>query len=100
MFYLCIKLNFFLYASTFNAITGVSALKNRQEIRAFRPILEWRKIIESVGLTDTYLYEMEENDPTVDEMMCFYKESLVQTPDVSLGKVIYITFATFTSVHP
>merc|ERR1711971_338254 len=67
--------------STFNAVTGVSANDNRNEIRAFRPILEWRRIIESVGFTDTYLYEMEPGDPTIDEMMCYYKESLLQSTE-------------------
>ena len=64
--------------SIFNVVTGVSVISNREEIRAFRPLLEWRKIIESTGLTDTYLYAMEEGDPTEDEMMCFYKYSLLQ----------------------
>ena len=67
--------------STFNAVTGVSANDNRNEIRAFRPIIEWRRIIESVGFTDTYLYEMEHGDPTIDEMMCYYKESFLQSTE-------------------
>ena len=67
--------------SIFNAVTGVSPLNDRHEIRAFRPILEWRKIIESVGLTDSYLYDIESGDPTIDEMMCFYKQSLLLSPD-------------------
>ena len=62
--------------SIFNVVTGVSVTLEREEIRAFRPIIEWRRIIESVGLMDTYLYEMEKGDPTLDEMMCYVKGSL------------------------
>ena len=61
--------------SIFNAVTGVSAADERGEIRAFRPVLEWRAIIESVGFVDTMVYEIEKGDPTVDEMMCFVKQS-------------------------
>ena len=64
--------------SIFNVVTGVSVTLEREEIRAFRPVVEWRKIMESVGLMDTYLYEMEKGDPTLDEMMCFVKGSLVK----------------------
>ena len=56
--------------------SGVSAVDERDEIRAFRPLAQWREIIQSVGLTDSYLYEMEKGDPTYDEMMCFYKGEL------------------------
>jgi len=71
--------------SVFNAVTGVSEVDEREEIRGFRPILEWRRIIESVGLTDSYLYEMEHGDPTIDEMMCYFKESTAKTesPEVT-----------------
>ena len=70
--------------SIFNVVTGVSVTQEREEIRAFRPILEWRKIIESVGLTDTFVYEMEKGDPTWDEMMCFVKGSLSSRPGQEL----------------
>ena len=59
--------------SVFNAVTGVSSREERNEIRAFRPVLQWRQIIESAGFIDSMLYEMEKGDPTVDEMMCFVK---------------------------
>ena len=32
--------------------------------------------MESVGLTDSLLYDLEEGDPTYDEMMCFVKGDL------------------------
>ena len=74
--------------SIFNAVTGVSPLNDRHEIRAFRPILEWRKIIESVGLTDSYLYDIESGDPTIDEMMCFYKQSLLSPDENRTSNVV------------
>ena len=61
--------------SIFNAVNGISVVEERTEIRAFRSILEWREIIESVGFQDTLLYDMEKGDPTIDEMMCFSKGS-------------------------
>ncbi|KYQ88882.1 hypothetical protein DLAC_10691 [Tieghemostelium lacteum] len=57
----------------FNALTGVQAPSERDEIRGFRSLLDWRKIIESVGFQDSMVYEMQPNDPTVDFMMCFRK---------------------------
>jgi hypothetical protein len=60
----------------FNAVTGVPIHEERFEIRAFRPILEWRKLIENFGFVDTMLYEIQAGDPTVDEMMCFVKPPL------------------------
>ncbi len=59
--------------SVFNAVTGVSLHDERNEVRAFRSVLAWREIIEAAGLVDTMVYEVQANDPTVDEMMCFYK---------------------------
>eukprot|EP00164_Ancoracysta_twista_P002113 GFYU01002789.1.p1 GENE.GFYU01002789.1~~GFYU01002789.1.p1 ORF type:complete len:1110 (-),score=314.84 GFYU01002789.1:142-3471(-) len=55
----------------FNAATKVAVRVERHERRAFRSVLEWRTIVESVGLVDTLVYDMEKGDPTWDEMMCF-----------------------------
>lgn len=66
--------------SVFNAVTGVSARSERTEIRAFRPVLEWRKLIESAGFIDSMLYAMEAGDPTLDEMMCFVKPPFKPSP--------------------
>ena len=66
--------------SIFNAVTGVSAAEEAAEIRAFRPVLEWRKLIESAGFRDTMVYEMEKGDPTRDEMMCFVKPCPSSSP--------------------
>lgn len=60
--------------SVFNALTGVLPHEEKKEVRAFRPILEWRQVIQSTcGLVDTMTYEMQADDPTMDEMMCFFK---------------------------
>ncbi|EFC40861.1 FAD linked oxidase [Naegleria gruberi] len=59
--------------SVFNAVMNVDILDERNEVRAFRSILEWRTIVESVGFLDTMIYEMEHGDPTLDEMMAFCK---------------------------
>ena len=59
--------------SVFNVVGGISLRDERNEIRAFRPLLEWRRIVESAGFVDTMLYEVEEGDPTWDEMMAFCK---------------------------
>jgi len=69
--------------SVFNAVTGVSSRGERQETRAFRSILEWRVIIESAGFIDSMLYEMEDGDPTLDEMMCFIKPPFTHTVPIS-----------------
>ncbi|CAE8659898.1 unnamed protein product [Polarella glacialis] len=59
--------------SVFNAVLGVTDPEEEKEIRAFRSLLDWRAVVEASGLRDSLLYEMEANDPTLDEMMCFYK---------------------------
>ena len=59
--------------SIFNAVTGVVIKEEEEEIRAFRPILEWRAILEKIGFVDTLVYEVEKGDPTWDEMLTFYK---------------------------
>ena len=66
--------------SVLNAVTGVSVADEWKKIRGFRPILEWRRIIESAGLNDTQFYYMGRGDPTIDEMMCFYRDYLLQSP--------------------
>ena len=63
----------------FNAVTGEPLLEEKKERRAFRPILEWRQIIESIGFVDSMLYEMEDGDPTLDEMMCFIKKNILHS---------------------
>ncbi|CAK9063882.1 unnamed protein product [Durusdinium trenchii] len=62
--------------SVFNAVMGVTDKEEERELRAFRSISEWREILKSAGLEDSMLFEMEPYDPTVDEMMCFYKAPL------------------------
>ena len=69
----------YLAHSVFNAVTGRTLQEEKTERRNFRSILEWRKIIQSAGFKDTFLYEIEKGDPTVDEMMCFSKGSIEPT---------------------
>jgi SAM-dependent methyltransferase len=59
--------------SVFNAVTGVPIAEEQIEIRAFRSISEWREVVEKVGFLDTRIYEVEDGDPTWDEMMAFVK---------------------------
>eukprot|EP00927_Polykrikos_kofoidii_P039712 TRINITY_DN34044_c0_g1_i1.p1 TRINITY_DN34044_c0_g1~~TRINITY_DN34044_c0_g1_i1.p1 ORF type:complete len:1636 (-),score=267.52 TRINITY_DN34044_c0_g1_i1:22-4929(-) len=59
--------------SIFNAFTGVAAEEESNERRAFRPVMEWRAILEHFGFVDALVYEMEPGDVTVDEMLCFVK---------------------------
>jgi len=63
--------------SVFNAVTGVPINEERTEIRAFRSVQQWREIIESAGLLDTMISEVQSDDPTIDEMLCFYKPPFV-----------------------
>jgi len=69
--------------SVFNAVTGVEIRNERKEVRAFRPVMEWREILELVGFVDAMVYEVENEDPTWDEMMAFSK---VSSHDASIIK--------------
>ena len=63
--------------SVFNAITGVTEAVERAEVRAFRPLSEWRAVVcGGAGLVDAMLEGLEEGDPTCDEMLAFYKPPL------------------------
>jgi FAD/FMN-containing dehydrogenase/SAM-dependent methyltransferase len=62
--------------SVFNAVTGVVAADELAEVRAFRPLDEWRAIVGGVGLVDMMMRGLEEGDPTLDEMLCFAKPPL------------------------
>lgn len=75
--------------SVFNAVTGVPLADEQKEIRAFRSISEWREIVEKVGFLDTRVYEVEEGDPTWDEMMAFVKnvDGDVESPTLQKGQV-------------
>ena len=60
----------------FNLLTGVSVDEERQEVRAFRSVDEWRSIVcRATGLVDAQCYEMQPRDPTLDIMMAFCKPS-------------------------
>lgn len=61
--------------SVFNAVMGVSEEEEQREIRAFRPILEWRDVLTRAGFEDTYIYKVlpVHMDPTEDYMLAFVK---------------------------
>lgn len=70
--------------SVFNCLTGVSLEDEANEIRGFRPIAEWRRILSSFGflvwqgpfpahLKDMQFYGLQETDSTEDYMLCFIK---------------------------
>jgi len=61
----------------FNALTGVSYRDERDEIRAFRSLDDWRKILKHcTALEHAMLFEVQDEDPTFDVMMCFFKPPL------------------------
>ena len=59
--------------SIFNAVTGESLETEKNEIRDFKSLIEWRQIIESVGFKDMRIYTIQENDPTENLFICFMK---------------------------
>jgi hypothetical protein len=59
--------------SVFNVVTGVPFEDERAEIRAFRPVNEWRRIVSAHGFEDMQLYGLQSTDPTIDYMICFAK---------------------------
>jgi SAM-dependent methyltransferase len=65
--------------SIFNAVTGASTADERREVRAFRPLSEWREIVRSVGLVDAFMQGLEDGDCTCDEMLAFYKGPLLSS---------------------
>jgi SAM-dependent methyltransferase len=74
--------------SVFNAITGVPPQNEMSEIRAFRPLGEWREMLSKVGFIDTMLFGFEDGDSTMDVMMCFHKGPIqMANPPLDLGKV-------------
>jgi len=65
----------------FNALTGVSEDSERQELRLFRSVNEWRLIVTGAsGLLDMQCYEMQPRDPTLDIMMAFMKPGVKGAP--------------------
>ena len=69
----------------FNAVTGVSPSEEANELRCFRSILEWRRVLQGAGFVDSLLYDVEPGDPTQDEMMCFYKPPFWETHPADAG---------------
>lgn len=57
----------------FNAVTGVSQEEEEKEIRAFRTLDDWKKLLKKNGFEDMGVYEIQQNDTTDDYMMCLKK---------------------------
>ncbi len=57
----------------FNAVTGETLENEQYEIRQFRTVNEWIRIIENMGFEHVGVYDMQTNDPTKDFMLCFKK---------------------------
>ncbi|CAD7923539.1 unnamed protein product [Amoebophrya sp. A120] len=72
--------------SVFNAVTGVAEEHEVREIRAFRPVREWRDICTNVGFEDAMLFEIEPGDCTWDEMLLFCKPQLEKEPDAKVDQ--------------
>jgi len=66
--------------SVFNAVTGVSVQDEQNEIRAFRPLPEWRCMMEKLGFNATMQYGLERKDCTCDFMLCFSKGPIRPPP--------------------
>ena len=66
----------------FNAVMGVPQEDEEREVRAFRPIAQWREIVVGLckgELIDTQQYEFQESDPTMDIMLAFRKVGTLAT---------------------
>lgn len=59
--------------SVFNPVTGVSTQDEANEIQAFRPLSEWRSMMEKLRFVDAMQYGLERGDCTYDFMLCFSK---------------------------
>ncbi|XWV24663.1 oxidoreductase FAD-binding [Tupanvirus deep ocean] len=62
----------------FNAVTGESYDNETNEIRQFRKINDWIKLIENLGFDDVGIYDMQKNDSTEDFMLCFRKKQTIE----------------------
>ena len=72
-----------------NAVTGETLENETEEIRQFRQVNEWIRIIEAIGFTDVGVYEMQKNDTTEDFMLCFRKnETIEEKAKNSIAKFI------------
>eukprot|EP00566_Odontella_aurita_P001921 CAMPEP_0113531096 /NCGR_PEP_ID=MMETSP0015_2-20120614/3308_1 /TAXON_ID=2838 /ORGANISM="Odontella" /LENGTH=1747 /DNA_ID=CAMNT_0000429897 /DNA_START=442 /DNA_END=5685 /DNA_ORIENTATION=- /assembly_acc=CAM_ASM_000160 len=81
--------------SVFNAITGVPVHEEAGEVRAFRPLQEWRCLMQNCGFRDTLQFGLEKGDSTFDFMLCFGKcdqggqsQSTVIRESIALGPMM------------
>lgn len=57
----------------FNVVTGVDYETERNEIRAFHTIEQWRSCLRQVGFQDTFIYDEQRDDPTENIMITVQK---------------------------
>ena len=62
-----------------SADTGVTVADEWEENYAFQVILAWRRITEYAGSNNTHSHYMGRGKPIIVEMMCFYRDSLLQS---------------------
>ncbi|CAF1482903.1 unnamed protein product [Rotaria sp. Silwood1] len=69
----------------FNVVTGVDYESERNEIRAFRTIEQWRSCVRQIGFQDTFIYDEQEDDPTDDIMIVVRKPEIqyINTNDIN-----------------
>ena len=77
--------------AVFNAVTGVCFSDEQKEIRAFRPVEEWRRIITSFGFHDGYQFGKQVDDPTEDILMCFLKDGDRDRPRSTLTNALHLS---------
>jgi len=65
--------------SIFNAVTGETLITEKNELRNFKKLIEWRQIVEAVGFKDMRIYTIQDNDPTENLFMCFMKPDITNT---------------------
>jgi SAM-dependent methyltransferase len=66
----------------FNAVTGVTANAEKNEIRKFRETNEWLNMMTSNGFTTCQMFKAQRYDPTENYLMSFTKENKeIQIPD-------------------
>jgi SAM-dependent methyltransferase len=74
--------------SVFNVVTGVTLENERTEIRAFRSVKDWCKILEGAGFQNVFMYGLEKTDPTEDYMLTFIKPPNSKTSENSVDSKI------------
>lgn len=57
----------------YNAVTGETLDTERNEIRHFKTVKEWERILGEYGFASAKIYRTQEHDPTENFLMCFVR---------------------------